>query len=362
MTVSELLSRARRDVEDGTLPSCQLAIARDGELIAFESFGEAPAPRYVIFSITKALVASAIWVLVSEEALTYETRVADAIPGFEENGKDAVTVDHLLLHTAGFPRAPMKPEEGADPERRQEKFRSWRLDWEPGTRTEYHATSAHWVLADLIDRVSGLDYRVFVNERICAALDLDFLRLGYDSLDQRPINDVVIVGEPAQLGTVTRASGEEFTVPEIRDDILLRYNEPKVRAAGVPGAGAVGTAADVAMLFQEFLRNTNGVWKEDVLADATRVVRNTFRDPYTTAPANRSRGLVLAGDDGFAVVRGFGEGVSPLAIASPGVGGQTAWADPATGLSFCYLTNGIDADLVRAFRRSLALSNRAAAL
>jgi CubicO group peptidase (beta-lactamase class C family) len=54
--------------------------------------------------------------------------------------------------------------------------------------------------------------------------------------------------------------------------------------------------------------------------------------------------------------------MSPRAFASPGVGGQTAWADPATGISFCYLTNGIDADLVRAFRRSLSLSTRAAAI
>ncbi len=360
--VEDLLARARRDVDDGLLPSCQLALARDGELVAFESFGVAPAPRYVVYSITKALVASAIWLLVSEEALAYETLVADLIPGFGDNDKGRVTVDHLLLHTAGFPRAPMRPEEGADPETRLERFRGWRLDWEPGTRTEYHATSAHWVLADVIERVSGLDYRVLVNERICAALDLDFLRLGFDSLDQRSVNDVAIVGEPAQLGTVTRASGETFTVPEIRDDILLRYNEPAVRAAGVPGAGAVGTAADVAMLFQAFLRNTAGVWKDEVLSDATRVVRNTLPDPYTTAAAKRSRGLVLAGDDGHAVLRGFAAGASPLAFASPGVGGQTAWADPRTGVSFCYLTNGIDADLVRAFRRSLGVSNRAAAM
>ena len=362
MSLGDLLARARRDVDEGVLPSCQLAVAKDGELIAWEAFGAAQGSRYTIFSITKALVASAVWLLVSEEALTYDTLVRDLVPGFEFNGKGDVTIDHLLLHTAGFPRAPMHPEEGADPERRLERFRSWRLDWPPGTRTEYHPTSAHWVLADVIERASGLDYRAFVNERICAELGLDFLRLGFDELDQRPIVDLVVVGEPAKMGVVERASGETFTVPEIRPDILLRYNEPKVRAAGVPGAGAVATAADVAMLFQALMRKADGPWNADVLSDATGVVRNTFVDPYTTVSASRSRGVVLAGDDGFAVMRGLSDDASPRAFASPGVGGQTAWADPATGISFCYLTNGLDADLVRAFRRGLSLSKRAAAL
>ena len=35
--------------------------------------------------------------------------------------------------------------------------------------------------------------------------------------------------------------------------------------------------------------------------------------------------------------------------------------DPATGLSFCYLTNGIDAHLFRQWRRGPSLSNRATA-
>ncbi len=244
MSLSDLLARARRDVDDGVLPSCQLAVARNGDLVAWEAFGAEAGSRYTIYSITKALVASAIWLLISEELLTYETRVAELVPEFAEHGKEGVTVDHLLLHTSGFPRAPMRPEEGADPARRLERFGTWHLDWPPGTRTEYHPTSAHWVLAELIERSSSLDFRAFVNERICAELGLDFLRLGFDELDQRAVADVAIVGEPAELGTVTRSSGEQFTVPEIRADILLRYNEPVVRAAGVPGAGAVGTAAD----------------------------------------------------------------------------------------------------------------------
>jgi len=42
--------------------------------------------------------------------------------------------------------------------------------WEPGTRFEYHATSAQWVLADLIERVSGMDFRDFIELRVCKPL------------------------------------------------------------------------------------------------------------------------------------------------------------------------------------------------
>src|ERR671923_269284 len=39
--VAELLVRARREIDEGLLPSCQLALARDGKLVAFESYGAA---------------------------------------------------------------------------------------------------------------------------------------------------------------------------------------------------------------------------------------------------------------------------------------------------------------------------------
>jgi hypothetical protein len=44
------------------------------------------------------------------------------------------------------------------------------------------------------------------------------------------------------------------------------------------------------------------------------------------------------------------------------VGGQVAWADPASGLSFCLFTNGLDANPLRSARLCSAASNRAGAL
>ena len=68
----------------------------------------------------------------------------------------------------------------------------------------------------------------------------------------------------------------------------------------------------------------------------------------------------MAGDDGKELTRGFGRGNSTRAFGAQGVGGQIAWADPATGLSFCYLTNGLDADVVGSFTRSAKIAGLAA--
>jgi len=77
-------------------------------------------------------------------------------------------------------------------------------------------------------------------------------------------------------------------------------------------------------------------------------------------PANRTRGLVIAGDDGKSNARGMGRTVSPQAFGHNGAGGQIAWADPATGLSFCYLTNGLDQHQLTEWRRTTAIASRAA--
>jgi CubicO group peptidase (beta-lactamase class C family) len=353
--VQALLARARRDVDEGLLPSCQLALAHDGEVVAAETFGAPAGSRYLTFSVTKAFTAALAWMLVGDGRLTVDTRVADVVPEFAANGKDAVTVEHLLTHTAGFPRAPMRPEEGVDRHSRVERLASWRLDWPPGTQTTYHATSAYWALAEVVDRLTGSDFRRVFADRVAAPLGVPRLELGVPVGCQSDVLPVVAVGsveDGAQtLGDKVAETGEHF---------LLRFNEPDVMAAGVPGAGAVGTAADVAMFYQALLHNPGALFDADVLADATGNVRNRLVDPLFGCPANRTFGLVVAGDDGNASVRGFGRYVGPRAFGAQGVGGQIAWADPDTGWSFCYLTNGLDVDIVGSFTRSAKLAGLAA--
>lgn len=359
--LDELRTRVRREIDSGLLPSCQYALARDGQLAAFETLGDAgPDTRYVIFSATKAFVAAAAWLLIGDDSLEIERRVAEYIPEFATNGKDVVTVEQVMLHTSGFPRAPLGPPAWADRDRRLEAFARWRLNWEPGSAYEYHPTSAHWVLAELIERVSGRDYRDFVHERVTGALGLPRV-LGIALDDQDGIAELELSGEPASRDELMEIFGvPELPVTEVTDAALLSFNEPDVRAVGVPGGGGVAAAATVALFYQALLHDPDRLWDPEVLADATGRVRNNLPDPLLGVTANRALGVVVAGDDGNANRRGFGHTQSPRTFGHNGAGGQIAWADPDSGLSFCYVTNGRDLNPIREGRRGIGLSSRAA--
>lgn len=363
--VDKLLERAGREVDEGLLPSVQIALARDGEIVVEEAFGHAtPDTRYCIFSATKPFVASVVWTLMADGRIDVSRPVVDYFPEFAGEGdsaaaKSAITVEQVMLHTSGFPSAPLGPPDWSDRRTRIARMASWRLNWAPGSRYEYHPTSAHWVLAEIIDRVTGGDYRDQVEKRITAPAGLPRI-LGLAPERQDGIADLVLVGQPATPDELEAVFGvTELPATEVTDDVVLRFNDPETRAVGVPGGGGFARARDLALFYQELLHNTNGIWDPGILADATGRVRNTLPDP-AGVPANRALGVIVAGDDGLSNIRGLGRTVSPLAFGHNGAGGQLAWADPATGLSLGYVTNGYDRHQVREPRRGTAISSIAA--
>jgi len=356
--VDALLARARREVDEGLLPSTQVALAYQGELVAFEAYGDATVDtRYPAFSATKAFVASTVWTLIGEGLVDPSKLVTEYIPEFGTNGKDVITVEQVMLHTAGFPHAPLAAPQWWTREGRVTRFGEWRLNWQPGTRYEYHATSAHWVLAEIIDRVTGADYRDLIEERITKPSGITDRVLGVTT----PVAPVVEVGEEATPDELEAALGiRELPVSTVTPEGLIALSQPDATPVGHPGGGGVMTAADVVTFYQSLMRNDAGIWKPDVLADATSRVRNDKPERWTRVTANRGLGVVIAGDDGKSPLRGFGHTNSARTFGHNGAGGQIAWADPESGISFAYLTNGLDAHILRQGRRGIGLSSRAA--
>ena len=363
-SVDVLLARARREVDEGLLPAAQIALARDGEVQLLETYGDATEDSlFCMFSATKAVTSAAAWLLFQEDLLEEATTVAEVIPEFAENGKDAITVGQLFTHTAGFPYAPFRPLDWVDRNRRLERFAQWRLNWEPGSRFEYHPTSTMWVIAELIERVSGKPFTEFVRQRVTEPLGLGNLLVGLESdEDNRRAVEICFVGE-ALTAEDYKAMG--MAVPpetEVNEETILRFNDADVRAVGVPGGGGFAGAADLALFYQALLHGGLGgerIWSEDMLRSARRIRSGDFKDPYFNRLANRGLGIIIAGDDSRSF-RGFGKTNSPETFGHNGAGGQLAWVDPESGLSLAYLTSGHDRNEIRQARRGVAIGSLAA--
>lgn len=360
--IAELRGRVQHAIDKGPLPSIQIALAHKGELALFETFGAADNnTRYNIYSCTKPLVASAIWKLMSEGLIALDRTVAYYIPEFGMHGKQDVTVEQVLCHTAGFPQAKLAAPRWWTREGRLKAMQEWRLDWEPGSRMEYHSLSAHWVLVELMERLTDNDFRQYIRTNIIDPLGIKGLRLGVPPDEQGDIAEAVLVGKPPQSDELKDLLGLSINWPNSADQSLLMFNEPEVRALGVPGGGAVATAADVALFYQGLMHNPKKLWSPQILEDAIGRVRVDFSDPITGAPANRGLGVVIAGSGKYLPYRGMGTAVSPRSFGHQGAGGQLAWGDPGSGISFCLLTNGLDANPLRSAQLCAAASNRAGA-
>src|SRR3954454_12307433 len=240
--VRALLDRTRREVDEGLLPSAQVALAYDGELVAFETFGNATDDtRYVVFSATKAFVAGAMWALIGDGLVDVSKRVIDYVPEFGTNGKDVITVEQVMLHTGGFPLAPMPPLQGATSAGRVERFAKWRLNWEPGTKYQYHPTSAHWVLSEIIERVTGQDFRDVVQQRVTDPAGLPRVLANQDIVAA----ELILCGEHASPDELEAVFGvRSLDVGEVTDEALVGFNDLAAQRVGVPGGGAVMRACD----------------------------------------------------------------------------------------------------------------------
>lgn len=362
--IDRLLTRVRREVDEGLSPAVQIAIGYQGEIVVDETIGAPADSRFLVYSATKGLVAAAAWRLMDRGLIDGAEPVATYLPEFAENGKGAVTVQHLLTHLGGFPFAPLGPPDWNTVDGRRAAYARWRCEYEPGTTYVYHPLAGHWVLMDVVHAVTGLSHADALEELVTEPLGLPRL-LGIPRDQQDGILTTVATGEfPTDDEIVAEyGPGADFDAmnpAKVAIDLLLTLNAPSLRELGVPGGGGCMRAADLAGFYQGLLHNPGGLWSPEVLELGTQRVYLTMPDP-AGVQVSRSLGLMLAAD-GLGHTRGFGRTASLRAFGHDGAGGQLAFADPATGLSVGYCTAGMDQHQFRETRRNIAIASLAADL
>jgi CubicO group peptidase (beta-lactamase class C family) len=324
-----------RHIAEGRYPGAQIAIARHGKLALLKTYGDArldpqrlPArddTLWLLFSNTKVITASAVWLLAERGALRFTDRVAEHLPGFEANGKGDITIVQLLSHRGGFPNAEVPKEAWEDHELLRRVVCGFTLEWTPGSRLHYHGRSAHWTAAAMIEAITKTDYRAFIRDNIIGPLGLgDELFVGLpDAQHGRSVD----MHEPSPDGTRQVKRADE--------------NNTAFRRAGAPSSGGYATARAMAAFYQMMLAGgrLNGVrlFSPRTIQYVTRNVTGDMVDGYMGMPMHRGLGPHLRGTTDS--IRGLGSLASPRTFGHGGVGSSYCWADPDSGVSFAYITN-----------------------
>jgi CubicO group peptidase (beta-lactamase class C family) len=167
-------SQIHRGMDHGLHVGAQLFVAKGGRVVADWAVGSARPggpmgtdTLMIWMSACKPVAAIAVAQLWERGLLALDDFVAGHIPEFGTKGKEAITVRHLLTHTAGFrgiagewERQPWDQIIAAVCEARLEP------GWIPGKKAGYHVATSSYILAELIRRLDGRDYPRYVREAI----------------------------------------------------------------------------------------------------------------------------------------------------------------------------------------------------
>ena len=231
---------ARRHVDAGRLPTAVLGVTTADGVVALDAFGATegrPARAddpYWLFSITKVLTGLTAARAVERGFLTTETPLAQAIPAFGASRDDVVRLRHLVGHTSGIREPSLDPPEGL-----RKALLAPGRDFEAGTASRY-STVAFDGIAELVRCTAGWEWDADVAAWASA--------IGADGFTLDPAAQPHTVVDAARLGLDMRS--------------FARHRNP--------GAGMIGTAADLLAVGSALLRigrgETGGIVQPTTLA------------------------------------------------------------------------------------------------
>jgi CubicO group peptidase (beta-lactamase class C family) len=192
---AELAAFAREVLNDAYPadgPGAAVLVRRDGRTVLREGFGLAnldlrvpidPSHVFEIGSVTKQFTGAALLRLAEQGKLALEDPITKFVPGLPA-AYQAITLTHLLTHTAGVPSYTGLPE--WRPRWREDMtvdtliglFRDRPLEFVPGQSWSY-SNSGYILLGAAIEKVSGKSYEDYVEQELFAPLGMTSSRYGH---------------------------------------------------------------------------------------------------------------------------------------------------------------------------------------
>ncbi|MFE0591043.1 serine hydrolase domain-containing protein [Micromonospora echinospora] len=301
----------------------------------------------VVYSTTKSVPAACAHLLAQRGQLDLDAPVAGYWPEFAAAGKGDIPVRWLLSHQAGLPvldrPVPLAAALTWDPV--VAALAAQAPAWQPGTAHGYHGLTYGWLVGEVVRRVSGRSLGTYFAEEIAEPLGLDFW-IGLPATEAHRVSR--LVEQPVAPPALTRE------VPEALRDVLAAYTDPtslvvrstmvtdppldltdpRTWAAEIPAVNGICTASSLARFYAGLIGEVDGVRILDAttLATATRE-QASGTDRVLMAPTRPALGFGLPLPEQ--------PWWSPTAFGFPGHGGSLGYADPASGVAFGYVMNGL---------------------
>jgi len=244
-------------------------------------------------------------------------------PEFAQNGKETVTIRHILTHRGGFPQTPesLPWTDWPDWNKVTRAMEQAPTVYTPGETLAYHPINYGWVIAEIVRRVDGRTFDRFIAEELASPLGMDNTYVGLPAGLEGRVSPMHLMEDDADTSGYSGI-----------------FSEPSVLWSVVPGANGVATARDLAR-FYAMMERKGSLDGSTVIQSATAEEAVEFQvegvDRSTGSFAQRSLGLAL-GDERMGKSTGdplktFGHG---------GAGTSIGWADFDSGLAVGYITNG----------------------
>ena len=308
------------------------------------------------FSTTKGVASFALHVLADRGLVAYDAPVATYWPEFDQNGKAAVTVRHVLSHSAGLHRLRSVIEAAhlmLDWDHMVDALAREAPAYEPGTRAGYHALTYGWLVGEIVRRVTGRPLAEVIEAEVAQPLGLDGLYLGCPPSERHRVAPLEPMKARRNLPRPVRRLEKGIGVlgaktlsfvrspvnprrminalaPRGMEDVLWG---PEVMDASIPAANGFFTARSLAAMYA-VLAGEGRLGDTRLLSAATvgRVgeIQNDTPDLVLVLPMRWRLGYHRVITSRGQIGEAFGHF---------GFGGSGGWADPSRDLAVAMVCN-----------------------
>jgi CubicO group peptidase (beta-lactamase class C family) len=317
----------------------QLYASVRGEIAADAAWGAAgngtamtPATIMLWLSSTKPVAAVAIGQLWERGLLDLDDAIARHVPEFAAEGKDHVTIRHVLTHTGGFRPAALNWN-GQTWEQTIADVCAARLEpgWIPGKKAGYHVAGSWYMLGEIVRRLDGRSFDRYVREEIFLPLDMQDSWVGMPPQRYRAYGQRIGIMHSTETAGTSRA----FT------------NENEAGLASCrPARNGHGPIRELGFFYEAMLgkgeRNGRRILLPQTVEALTARHRCGLFDETFKHVMDWGLGFIVDNNIyGFDTIPyPFGRYCSPRTLGHGGYQSSVGFADPEHGLAVAIVFNG----------------------